>query len=143
MKKNGFTLLEIVFVLGIWSILLLLVVPIQFSLLDHQEENQFFQTFQSDILFLQSMAYANTKQVDLTFDQANHRYTIQFVDGDILRERTYPADWQIEERTIEKNIAFNDRGTVKQPGVISVVTSSARYNITFPLGKGRYYIEKQ
>ncbi|MTW85146.1 prepilin-type N-terminal cleavage/methylation domain-containing protein [Virgibacillus dakarensis] len=143
MRKNGFTLLEVIFVLGIWSLLILLSAPIQFSILDKQTEEQFFRTFESDILLMQSMSYAANDKMELKINKNNNHYTIEIDNGKTLIERAFPSDWKIDERLLGKGVSFNKLGTIKQPGRIKVVTTTSTYHIVFPLGKGRCYIEKQ
>lgn len=143
MKKNGFTLLEVIFALGIWSLLILLTVPIQFSILDRQEEEQFFRTFESDILYMQSMSYASPDYIRLVMDAENNSYEIKGLPNKNAIKRTFPSDWEIKIQTLQKIISFNKLGTIKHPGTMKIMTTSATYKIIFPLGKGRCYIEKQ
>lgn len=142
MRKNGFSLLEVVFVLGIWSLLFLLAVPLQYSVLDNQEDEQFLKTFQSDILFLQNISYASSSRIELVFDHTNHCYTIEGLDEGTLLKRSFPAEWDIDERTMKEGISFNNHGTIRKPGRIQIDTPSTSYQIIFPLGKGRCYVEK-
>ncbi|WP_404453002.1 prepilin-type N-terminal cleavage/methylation domain-containing protein [Virgibacillus necropolis] len=63
--KNGFTLIEVIFVLGVLSILLLLSTPIKVSILDNQKEKQFLTTFENDILYMQSLSYLSEEYFGL------------------------------------------------------------------------------
>ncbi|MGY0692929.1 competence type IV pilus minor pilin ComGD [Virgibacillus sp. FSP13] len=140
MKKNGFTLLEVIFILGIWSLLILLSLPIQFSLLDKQEAEQFFRTFESDLLYMQNMSFASKDNIRLSIDAENNRYTIFRHTNEKLIERNIPKEWQIDKRTLQKPISFNEFGTIRNPGRLKIITKKQEYEIIFPLGKGRYYI---
>ncbi|WP_106497155.1 competence type IV pilus minor pilin ComGD [Lentibacillus sp. Marseille-P4043] len=140
MKTNGFTLLEVIFILGIWSLLILLSLPIQFSLLDKQEAEQFFRTFESDLLYMQNMSFASDDNFRLSIDAENNRYTIYSRTNEKVIERTIPKEWKIDKRTLQKPISFNKLGTIRTPGTLEIITKKQEYKIIFPLGKGRYYI---
>lgn len=142
MKKNGYSLLEIIFVLGIWSLFILLALPIQFDILEKQEEEKFFQTFKSDLLFIQNMALANNTNIRLDFEP-NHTYSIMQKTGEKLVERSIPEDWEIKRKTMQGPIKFTTDGTISNPGSFTIKTKHAEYSIIFPLGKGRCYIEKK
>lgn len=143
-KNNGFTLMEILFVLGIFSFFLFVTVPIQFSNLEEQEIKQFLKTFQSDVMLVQNLSYASTDRINMTFDQTNHSYMAQTGGkDDLLFERSYPPEWQISSNFPHEGITFRNNGTIEQGGTVTVRTSSDTYKIIFPFGKGRCYVEKQ
>ncbi|WP_072887599.1 type II secretion system protein [Ornithinibacillus halophilus] len=56
LKPNGFTLLEMLIVLAIWSTIILLTVPPMISSIENHKEKQFLRTFQHDVLLTQSNA---------------------------------------------------------------------------------------
>ncbi|MFD2759407.1 competence type IV pilus minor pilin ComGD [Lentibacillus juripiscarius] len=138
--KNGFTLVEMLLVLSIWSVLILLTVPVQLSLLEKKTEKQFFETLEMDLLYTQSLSYNSKAGYWLTFPNDGH-YQIKKGFFTIL-ERSVPEGWEIDKRTLPK-ISFNHKGTIISPGTFSIQTASSTYNIVCPLGKGRCYIDKQ
>ncbi|WP_099158495.1 competence type IV pilus minor pilin ComGD [Virgibacillus ndiopensis] len=144
MSKNGFTLLEVIFALSIWGLFILLSAPIMFSTLDKQQEKQFFNTFEFDLLYMQNISYTTTDYIRLTFKLDNNTYEItKGNSSEVLVKRTIPSDWIVQKRTMTKPIAFNSNGTIKQSGSLYIQTKLSKYRIVFPLGKGRCYIEKQ
>lgn len=143
-KNNGFTLMEILFVLGICSLFLFIMVPIHFSNLEEQEVKQFLKTFQSDVMLAQNMSYASTDRINITFDQSTHSYVGQVAAKDNrLFKRSYPSKWRIRSNFSREGIVFHNNGTIEQGGKITVRTNSDTYKIIFPFGKGRSYVEKQ
>ncbi|WP_174613795.1 competence type IV pilus minor pilin ComGD [Virgibacillus ihumii] len=136
--KNGFTLLEVLFVLAILSILLLLSAPIHVSTLEKQVEKQFLKTMQMDILYLQNLSYGSRSPYHLSFEN-NTRYTIKSITGNVIIKRDIPDDWRINDTTL-KQISFNDDGLINQPGTIIIHTSQKRYKLICPFGKGRCYV---
>lgn len=143
-NNHGFTLIEVLFVLGIFSLLLFIAVPIQFSTLEKQETKQFLETFQSDVMLVQNESYASTDRIDFTFDRTDHSYMAQVASkNDLLFKRSYPSDWQITDNFPVDGITFSKNGTIKKGGTITITTSSDTYDIIFPFGKGRCYVKKQ
>ncbi|MGP4107283.1 competence type IV pilus minor pilin ComGD [Virgibacillus sp. L01] len=140
--KNGFTLIEVLFVLSVWSVLLILSAPLHFSILEKQEEDNFMDTLQMDLLYMQSESYGIRNYFRLTFT-GNESYIIT-KDQNIktLVERKIPEGWKIDQR-IMSAIEFNDRGIIVEPGNIMINTKNNKYKVICPLGKGRCYIAKQ
>ncbi|MFA1821548.1 competence type IV pilus minor pilin ComGD [Virgibacillus oceani] len=138
-NKNGFTLIEMLIALSIVMIMLLLVVPISLSTLDAAEEEQFLQTLEFDVLYIQSMAGENLL-TSIRFADDHYRIIRGNQEGFIKRD--YPKDVTINSR-ISNEITFDHRGSIRNPRTIEIHTKNASYRMIFPFGKGRYYIEKE
>lgn len=139
MRKNGFTLLEMLFVLGILSILLFISIPLNIATLEKQQIEQFFNTFESDVLYIQSTTTSSNKPVKIRFME--DRYKIRQSNHAPLAIRNYPEGLKMDWRK-KPYLVFNETGTVINPRTIKVTTKQGTYNIVFPLGKGRCYIVK-
>ncbi|TFJ93681.1 competence type IV pilus minor pilin ComGD [Lentibacillus salicampi] len=139
-QQNGFTLIEVLFVLGLVSVLILISAPIQLSVLDKKTEENFLETLEMDQLYMQSLSYNSRSRYRLAFT-GNKQYTIKKSGKNIL-ERKVPEGWEIETRTLP-NISFNKNGTIRKPGTMAIKTPTRQYNLVCPLGKGRCYIEEQ
>ncbi|ASK63205.1 hypothetical protein CFK37_14135 [Virgibacillus phasianinus] len=143
-NKNGFTLIEVIFVLGALAILLVLSAPIKFAVLDTQKEQQFLTAFENDLLYMQSISYLSKDKVGLEIHADYYKIVVtkNYKVKDIF-QRSIPNDWKFDLLTIQDNfISFNSSGTIRQPGTIRLRTNKSMYKIVFPLGKGRCYIEK-
>lgn len=139
-QVNGFTLIEVLFVLAILSVLILISTPLQFSALDHKTEESFLETLEMDLLYMQTLSYNSRSRYRLTFPDQEH-YTVSS-NQSIILERTVPEGWEVDTRTL-KTISFNDNGTIRDSGTFAIQTLTDRYNVVCPLGKGRCYFEKQ
>lgn len=141
-RKNGFTLLEVLIVLAMWSIFILLSAPLHFSSLNKQQEKQFLETLEFDVLYAQNLAIGSPNHtVAILFREDS--YSIVMRDGEKkLLERKVPPDSMIDPRT-HKQISFNEHGSIRKPGTIAFKTKNTSYNIIFPLGKARCYIAEQ
>lgn len=142
-NRNGFSLLELLFVLVIVSILILVSVPFYFKSLEKQQEKQFIETLEFDMLYIQSMAMHIRKE-----DVAKQMENIFFGENDYrihLREtgemiiRKYPKNFKVDVR-VRSKISFNEKGTIRHPGNIQIKTKHSVYSVIFPLGKGRFRI---
>lgn len=138
-QTNGFTLIEVLFVLAVLSVLILISTPIQVSVLDNKTEEHFLETLEMDLLYMQSLAYNSRTHYRLTFPN-QQRYVIKKNNATIL-ERKVPDGWEIDIRTLS-TISFNSNGTIREPGTFAIQTLTDQYNIVCPFGKGRCYVEK-
>ncbi|WP_176447377.1 competence type IV pilus minor pilin ComGD [Lentibacillus sp. CBA3610] len=139
-QVNGFTLIEVLFVLAVLSVLILITTPLQLSVLDKKTEERFLETLEMDLLYMQTLAYNSRMTHRLAFLDSE-RYEIKANNTSIL-ERTVPEGWEIDTRTL-KTISFNKKGTIVKSGTFAIKTLTDHYNVVCPLGKGRCYFEKQ
>lgn len=140
--KNGFTLLEVLIVLAIWSVLLLLVVPINFSYLEKQQEKHFFETFAFDVLYTQNISTITKNKDHVQLKIEKDRYTIRRGYSEIIVVRSIPSDWNVKTNVFE-SISFDNKGRIRTPGNFTIETKNSVYRIVFPFGKGRYHIVEQ
>lgn len=140
MSKNGFTLIEMLFVLGIISVLLLLSAPISISTLEKLQGEQFLKVFEFDVLSIQSMATTTNESIIIKLKP--NKYEVLGTHGKKYLEHHYPTGWELGSRTTNL-ISFNKNGTLRSPGSIQFTTKYAVYDIIFPLGKGRFYVVKK
>lgn len=137
--QNGFTLLEVLIVLGIWSVLILLLAPINLSYLEKQQEEYFFETFAFDVLYAQNVSASTKDYVELVIYEDH--YVITKDSNTVLLNRSIPSDWNITIRLFQV-ISFDDTGRIRMPGSFSIQTKYHDYTIVFPFGKGRYHLAK-
>lgn len=143
MRNNaGFTLIEMLLVLGALSIMVLLSAPIKVSILDNQKEEQFLTTFQNDLLYLQSISYLSPHDIEMEFTKNHYKIRDGFKNNYVLT-RKIPPGWEFDLFNLrDKGISFTRSGTIRQPGTILLTTNKSTYRIVFPFGKGRCHIEK-
>lgn len=139
-RKNGFTLLEMLIVLTIWSVLVLLILPINFTHLEKQQEEYFFETLAFDILYAQNLS-STTKDI-VQINLYEDHYTIWRGYREVLLTRYIPSGWVIK-RKVSHVISFDDKGRIRKPGNFVIQTKSHEYAVVFPFGKGRYHIVEQ
>jgi competence protein ComGD len=141
MKRNGFTLIEMLVVLSLLSVLLLFSVPLQFQTLTTQSEKAFIEQFKMDVLFLQSQSGLIRRD----------RYYIRFLDDEyqvlqgrnsVFNGRPYPKEWKLRYDT-RPDLSYAASGTVIRPRTIEFLSKTERIRFIFPLGKGGFYVDKE
>ncbi|GGA68310.1 competence type IV pilus minor pilin ComGD [Ornithinibacillus halotolerans] len=138
-KQSGFTLIEILVVLSVISIVLLISIPISTSFIERKNEETVLHILEYDLLYLQNQTLGSSYYNRIVLYE--DRYVIETSDNkDIIRN--LPTGWRINRRQY-RSIAFNEYGTIRQAGTIQLISPKNKYNIVFPPGKGRGYIEKQ
>ncbi|MDM8099425.1 MULTISPECIES: competence type IV pilus minor pilin ComGD [Oceanobacillus] len=139
--ERGFTLIEALFALSILSIILLLIPRQQVEQIEKLELQHFFDTLEMDVLYLQSTAGTQENDIPYVLKFNPDSYSIVL---DRFREikREYPAQFSLVT-SFPKNVEFYISGVIKNPQTIRVSLAGEPYQIVFPLGKGRYYVEKR
>lgn len=144
LKENtGFTLIEVLLVMSMVSILTLITIPISLQTIEKQEEKQFLELFEYDLLYAQSLATTTTERVRIIF----HQDSYQVVKGEANSEvalRTIPDHVNVHTR-LRHIIAFDRNGRIRnlQHGRMEIKSKYASYYVIFPLGKGRASIVQQ
>ncbi len=139
-QMNGFTMVEMLFALMILSILTLLVVPSIIKTVERQETKHFFAVLESDILYIQNQALGTRDNVRIVFDEEFYVVISEWKTEEIKRH--YPEHLQYANK-INNRVAFNNNGTIINPTTFKFKDKKITYQLVFPLGKGRHYIEEQ
>lgn len=138
-QKNGFTLVETMIVLTIFSLFILISTPFNITRIQAYQEKLFLESFEMDILFIQQLATNSHEIIYLEFLESEYRVGTM---KKTMFKRHYPKTWIINRQTLP-DISFLKTGTIRKSGAMSIKTPYAKYNIIFGLGKGRCRIEKE
>lgn len=141
-KQNGFTLIEMILVLGIISAVLLLAAPLQNSAIKTREEEIFIQTFKDDVLFIQNQASRYQRGI-YAIRFYDDYYTITNHAPGIYATRYFPEGWGWGLDKPASKLQFKMSGNVSRPRTIVFHTDSGKILFTFPLGKGRFHVAKE
>lgn len=138
---NGFTLIEVLVVLLIWSALILFIIPMNFSYVEKKQEEYFFETLAFDVLYTQSLSTTTKDHIQINI--YNDRYVIRRGHtSKALITRTIPTGWKLRPNTYD-TIIFDPNGRIRAPGTFIVETNHHKYAVVFPFGKGRYHVVEQ
>lgn len=136
-QNHGFSLVELLIALGVWILILSLSAPLLVKDLNQIKAKGFFDTFQSDVLYAQSLAMKSKDNIRLILSQT--RYAI-VENQKILLTRDYPEQWTFDASFMKNNINFDAHGRILNPGSIQIKTPKKNYTMVFPFGTGRGYI---
>lgn len=136
-SSAGFTLIEVLIVMGILSFLAIMIIPISFTTIEKQHEKTFIETFEFDLLYTQSLAITSKERIRIIFSDQSY----QIVKGEknsIVTIRNIPNNIRVNTR-LRHIISFDQNGRVRdlQKGKIEIETNHSTYHVIFPMGKGR------
>ncbi|WP_099220969.1 competence type IV pilus minor pilin ComGD [Listeria costaricensis] len=138
-RRNGFTLIEMLFVLSIFLLLCTLSLRPISSLLTSQAEQNYLQEISSAILLAQTAAITHDAPSKLTF--TSHMLTVDYADGRYEQLET-PHSLSFD---VEKSESFSfqaQTGKINRFRTLLLTGTKDHYQLVFQIGKGRFYIEK-
>lgn len=141
-NEKGFTLLEMLVTLSIFSILLLLplvTIPKMHSTYFHAAA--IAKQLKTDLLLAQQLALSTGREVQVRFDNANKEYVIRFSTVDVYMRRRYlNEEMFIELVTIDRpTLSFLANGHPSRVGTFILQVGAYRFRFTIYLGKGMIY----
>lgn len=142
-KRNGsggFTLLEVLVALTLFTVLLIVPVRIGAEIFRGIEERQFFNHLHHDILEAQALAISSKQVVSVKLSRANRYYAV-FVGAKEQKRRPFPRTVDISYKATLFEITFLANGNVSQFGTILFVVSSKEMIFKVHIGKGRVSYE--
>ncbi|MFP7171021.1 type II secretion system protein [Terribacillus sp. 7520-G] len=138
-KEGGFSLLELMIVLGLSSFLIAIGTGFYHHLLTKAEVNQFKQRLEQDLLYLQQYTqFDRTAKLYLENDKYEI-YSAKLQEDVLVRQ--IPEGYAIKIHPDSRSFAFSQSGTALQPGSMTIHTPMGTDRLVFPLGKGRGYYE--
>ncbi|QHS22746.1 type II secretion system protein [Virgibacillus sp. MSP4-1] len=142
-KEAGFTLIEMLVVLTIFMTLVFITAPVNTNVQKELKVQQFFSLFEQDVLWMQNQAITKNEIYRLHWHPDSHKYEIrQSGLGKLMVRRNYSSEIEVELKSFQLPFSFYPSGAPNQPGVLLIHTEEDTFQVTFPLGKGRFYVTK-
>ncbi len=146
-NQNGFTLIEILFVLSIF----LVIASVSTVLLRPQylqvEREHFVTNLTADLLYSQQYAISQQKHLVVFILPKENRYFVkEKLSNKFIVERTIPKGIKVERGTLGAltvDFEFEPDGGVNRFGTIYFTVGKQRYKITLQIGMGRLYVVKE
>lgn len=135
-KESGFTLIELLLVLLVVSVLSVILIPSMMRTVQNIQTDHFFKIMDSDILYVQNQSLGKEDYLRIVFNE-DHYMIVDAIKGGITR-RAYPSHLSLSGMYM---ISFSSSGSVRNAGSFLLADDQSNYQVTFPLGKGRHYIE--
>jgi competence protein ComGD len=140
-KEAGFTLIEIMLVLAIFTVCLAAaLIPLR-TAVENVNDRQFFQQVERDLFAAQAYAISkNTNVVVHFFEEGNNHYHIYTLEKPwkTLGKREIPSRFVHDKRSMGV-ITFLRTGTTNRFGTIYFSTEEKRTRLIFLIGRGRFY----
>lgn len=140
-NEQAYTLLEMLIVLTIWSVGISLTVTGGMKVWNQHQYNMFINQFSTDILYLQQQTMTKREELRLFLYPQHSKYEIR--EGglaNVLIKRKIPKEITVELLTLTNTIRFDKLGRIVEPGSLLIKLNDAEYKLTFPFGKGRFYV---
>ena len=135
-KDSGFTLIELMVVIGIVGILSAIAIPSYFQWLPRHRVGNAARTVMSTLEFARINAVKTNADVAVIFDWANERLTVDS-GGTTLRTRQMPNDVDLQDIGLGSPVTFNGHGFSSDSGQVRVENSknaTLRRSINLTLG---------
>ncbi|MFB1050368.1 competence type IV pilus minor pilin ComGD [Paraliobacillus sp. JSM ZJ581] len=143
-KKNGYSLVELLIVLSLLSTLLVIGGSIQLRTYDTYQFKQWYALFENDLLRMQQDTMTTKNSLYLLIKPNSNSYEIRkgTFEKPIIK-RSIPKKWQVKLYSLDNPLSFSKHGTIKRPGRFKIISKYTKWEIVFPLGKGRSYVNER
>ncbi|GEL77342.1 competence type IV pilus minor pilin ComGD [Tenuibacillus multivorans] len=140
-KQAGFTVIEMLIVLTI----ILMITTFSMNQMVKSTTNDpledFLEQLEKDIFMMQQQAMTKQKQLSLLFHLNEHYYMIY--DSPLnpaILKRDYDHRLQLDLTSINNPLHYRSSGVPINPGSFILTYNEKHYKVTFPFGKGRFYV---
>lgn len=134
-KQKGFSLLELIIVLGLASLLISIGTGVYSHLLVESEAKQFKKQLEQDLLYLQQYTQFD-RSAKLYLENGKYEiYSSRLKKVLLIQE--IPEGYAINIYPSALSFGFNQTGTALAPGNFTIRTPAGTDKLVFPLGKGR------
>jgi competence protein ComGD len=142
LAQKGFTFIEMLMVLLIFSVLLSFTAFSTASLKEHAEKNFFISQLQSDLYLIQSQSFFSQSSITLVFYPSSNKYVAKDFYGKTLVSRELPPGIQISELNRLNEIMFNPSGNTNRFGPVYFNSEDSIIKLSFQIGQGRFYVQE-
>jgi len=134
-KNSGFTLIELMVVIGIVAILAAVTVPNLIAWLPKYRVGSAARNVMSAVEFARMQAIRENADVDVNFDFATNEITVVNTAGDTLRELQWTPEIDLQDIDLGTPLTFDGRGFANASGQITIgstmdATLSRNINVT-------------
>ncbi|WP_034757947.1 competence type IV pilus minor pilin ComGD [Rossellomorea vietnamensis] len=140
--EAGYTLVEMLIVLLIFTILLSWVGFSIAPLKDHTEKELFISQLESDLYQIQSYSINHQVPTLLIFYPYTNKYVAKTGASQTIVSRKLPAGIQIALTNSLEEITFYPDGNTNQFGRVNFKMGDVNMYLMFQIGQGRFYVQE-
>lgn len=138
-REHGYTLIETIVVLLIFSILLLIPALYFPDYGEARKFDAFLTEYKQDLHFAQQHAMATNQAVAVRVNN-NYGYYQVTQHGEELKRVPFPDDVRFRSATIPStSVTFSANGNTVRAGTFHIEGVGRLYRVTFLVGTGRFY----
>ncbi len=139
--EQGFTLIESLLVLSIFLVISSIAVFYMKPQYESKESEAFLTQLKADLLFGQQYAISHQAEVTVTFSSDQHYYYMRTnFNSPTIIMRNYSKAITVSPGTLPLSFKFTPGGNVSKFGSLSIQCGNRYYQLTFLIGKGRFYV---
>lgn len=142
--EQGFTLIEMAFVLSVAITLTVIILPFGFKWIQASSEKEALDAIITEIYSLQSYSMANEEYTKLSFQTSGGKtsYIAATPGKEVFAKRELPEGMHISSTSTLKTVEFSGDGNIIKSGVLTIISSSKIIAITFQFQRGRMIIRE-
>ncbi|MFT9849369.1 competence type IV pilus minor pilin ComGD [Aneurinibacillus sp. REN35] len=143
-RKNGFSLIEVLIVLAIFSSVIGLALPSAVHTVQQMQGQQFIEKLSADLYAAASEAISYRASVQVVVWKHNQFYTIQRMWELKRKKIAIPPGFTVVSNFASGTISFNDLGHVMQAGTIFITyPTGQKKRITVYMASGRFQVSAE
>lgn len=138
--ERGFTFIELLLVLTVFTIITLIILPIGDKWIQETSEEAALQSFIASVYSLQSYAIANDVYTQMQFRDSGTMYISSAPGKGVLSRNVFPKGMRVASSSPLSEIGFHHDGDIVKSGTLTIQTSSRVIQIRFQFQRGRMII---
>lgn len=142
MRKKGYTLIEILMVLALFSILFGIVFP-KTNYFEKLKEKRELEDFRKDLMFARNSAILESRNYTVEFIvEKNTYYITTGKKKDTVRSKTFKDGLKFDKNNRVRSVVFNYNGTTGNSGTLYLRNNNdERYEISISPVTGRIEVK--
>ncbi|MCA1058140.1 prepilin-type N-terminal cleavage/methylation domain-containing protein [Rossellomorea aquimaris] len=141
-EEAGYTLIEMLIVLFIFTILLSWVGFSVLPLKSHIEKDLFISQLESDLYQIQSYSIHHQTPIFLTFYPFTNKYVAKTGERQTIVSRDLPVGIQMISNNSLEEITFYPNGNTSRFGRVNFQMGDITMHLIFQIGQGRFYVQE-
>lgn len=126
-KNKGYTLIELIVVLALFSLLLTIAIPNSKAFKTYNQ-NQQLRVLEKDLRQARNTAIIENKTICAYFNLSKHSYEIKYISGEKILERVLIPGVEFKSKNFT-NFTFNADGRIGNAGTLKIKKGSENYEL--------------